>query len=167
MLHEAIQRLKGWTLWAAICVVVIPPMEAAVRTLVGGFSHSLLVMTLVIGAGAIIVAILAAWLDAVWLKISSIALVICFALFLGYAALFGYHPSSALTQATTYIKQGNAITYSPPIIGSGNTVNINPAPSASPSRGSLPDPNILFKEKTRPISHDNAWLHAHCADVVI
>lgn len=84
---KAIERLKGWSLYAAILFVVIPAMEAAVWTLVGGFSHGLLIATIALGLAAVITAVLAAHFETVTLKGLAVISVVCFALFLGYAEL--------------------------------------------------------------------------------
>jgi hypothetical protein len=141
MLDQALARLKRWWLFAIILFVVIPAMEAAVWTLVGGFSHVLLIVTLALGVAALIIAFLAAYFETPWLKAGSIILVACFALFLGYAGIFQYQPATA-TQPAVSIKQEGTTTNSPNVVGNSNTVTINPAASPTQVLAPTSDPSV-------------------------
>jgi hypothetical protein len=107
MLSDALQRLKGWPLYALISFVVVPAMEAAVWTLVGGFSHALLVTTIVLGTITVITAILTALFERTALKVITLGSLGCFILFLGYASLFHYQPTASAQPMISIVGNNN------------------------------------------------------------
>ena len=132
MANQAFEWPKGARLWAIICSIVVPAISAAVSTLMGGFSHVLLLLTVAIGIATIISAWLAAHFDTVQSKVVSGALLVCLVLFLGYAGIFHYQPSTASAQPAVSIKQEAPTTNSPNVVGDRNTINLGVTPTESP-----------------------------------
>jgi hypothetical protein len=93
--------LTGWWVWAIICFLVVPPMEAAVWQLVSGLSHSFLVGTLAVGAMTIVAALFAAYFDKKPLKALAIGSVLAYLSFIAYAVEYQYQPTVSTSGSGT------------------------------------------------------------------